>query len=500
MVSLPPDLNPALLTLDWQLQYPPGGSTHPSYAYPQMDPRLFFNPATIPIVDGLPTVLALPVLVLPMGWRQVSWAGFLPIVFDPCHQGFKLTPIGPLPLTCEEVQQGGLAKFVPGGECHPEAGLLPDASTYSDGSNGVLYNFEAVDWVLPWPRGEIFQGPSKTEAASSTVSADATAAVAPRPFYFEPCDCPDGIVDLEDAWHWLKEKELNPGIAFVPSPTKTWRGSGIHKISRKFKAPMASLMAATIADKIANPDDHYASYLMNQNGRQFCHFKSVASPVDVNVALLKDVEITIVELLCYFPNIYFWRKAGDRFVRAGFGASEIANFINWSRALEGEAGKLSGSINDQIWYETDYETAGVRRKVKILREQTDDEVVSYTTESWSYLDWVTTDYPLLALAHGLQHVPEGPDAGPLTAVINWCRAHGRYDALLSDVPALVEEAGLQSLIEAGENEDPDKEVLGRYVATLRKDRRRVLAAKKRAAEEEDEEDEKNSRGKRMRTE
>jgi hypothetical protein len=144
IVLLTPDINPAVLTLDWQLQYPPGGSTHPSYPYPQMDPRLFFDPVHVPIVDGLPSVFRVAPLLLPIGWRHVSWSGFLPIVFDPYQQAFKLTPIGPLPLPCEEVHQGGLAKYVPGGKEHPEAGLLPDIAPLSDGSDEI-YNFEGID-------------------------------------------------------------------------------------------------------------------------------------------------------------------------------------------------------------------------------------------------------------------------------------------------------------------------------------------------------------------
>lgn len=162
VLHLPPDPNPAVLTLDWQLQYPPGGSTHPSFAYPQLDPRLSFDPALVPIVAGLPSVFEVPDLVLPMNWRHVSWSGCLPIVFDPYHQGFKLTPIGPLPLTHEEVQQNGLAKYVPGGSAHPEAGLLPDVAPLGDGSDET-YNFDDIDWVLPWPTGQMFDAPQISE-------------------------------------------------------------------------------------------------------------------------------------------------------------------------------------------------------------------------------------------------------------------------------------------------------------------------------------------------
>jgi hypothetical protein len=97
-----------------------------------------------------------------------------------------------------------------------------------------------------------------------------------------------------------------------------------------------------------------------------------------------------------------------------------------------------------------------------------------------------TDYPLLGLAHGLKHVPLGSDAGPLTAIMQWCREQRRYDVLLSQVPELLEAAGIQPLIEPGEGGDPDKEVMGRYAATLREDRKRVLAdIKERKVAEED---------------
>jgi hypothetical protein len=489
VVQLPPDINPALMTLDWQLQYPPGGSTHPSYAYPQMDPRLFFNPALVPIINGLPTVFQVPPLALPMGWRHISWSGFLPIVFDGCHQAFKLTPVGPLPLTCEEVQQGGLAKYVPGGEAHPEAGLLPDVTALSDGSTEEIYNFEDVDWVLPWPEGETFMPLSETflgtsVSPSTQAKSQPTVAIAPRPHCYEARDCPDNIVDIDDGWRWLKEKEVNPHMIYIASPGKTWHGTGIHKTTRKHKAPIASLMGMVISDTIASPDEPLAKYLLSQNGREFCAFRSVATPVHIDITFLKDIEITLMELLSYFPNHYWWRKASDRLVRAGFTGSSIANTINWSRNLQGEAVLNISTVGDQISWEY-VEVQGSKQRIKIVREP-ETESATYTTEGWSFTSSDLTDYPLLGLAHGLKHVPQGLDAGPLTAIMQWCREQGRYNALLSEVPELLEAARIQPLIEPGEGGDPDKEVMGRYAATLREDRKRVLVdIKERKAADED---------------
>jgi hypothetical protein len=494
VVQLPPDANPAYLTLDWQLQYPSGGSTHPSYPYPQMDPRLFFDPGMVPGVNGLPCISAISALILPMGWRHVTWSGFLPIAFDPYHQAFKLTPIGPLPLTCEEVQQGGLAKYVPGGEAHPEAGLLPDLAAYCDGSDEV-YNFDDVDWVLPWPKGESFDGfpYAGANVASSDLYSTTTDAKSPssagfgsKSHYIEARDCPDSIVDIDDAWRWLAEKCQDTFSKFEATPGKSWKGTGIHKTSKRLKQPIASLLVSALAETLASPGDTIARFLLNQNGREFCPFRSVATPVHVNIALLGDTEFTLKELLCFFPSHYSWRKGGDRLVRAGLSAGDMANMINMTRQLSGDAARKIGTVAHVITYETD--KSNDRTRIRIVRDE--EELVgvqNYTAQGWTYDAWELVDYPVLGLAHGLVTLPEGPDAGPLTALIKYCQAQGRHDVMLSDVYAKLEEAGISSLIEPGEHGCPDKEVSARHHELLKEDRKRVLKVereKKRAAEME----------------
>jgi hypothetical protein len=490
VVHLPPDHNPAVLTLDWQLQYPPGGSTHPSYAYPQLDPRLFFNPACVPILNGLPSIFRIPPLVLPMGWHHVSWSGLLPIVFDPYHQGFKLTPIGPLPLTCEEVQQGGLGNYVPGGSEHPEAGMLPDAAMFSDGSE-VTYNFEDIDWVLPWPANEGFDGTQIDRAplhangllSPFTDSGRPSAVFAPAPtHYIEARDCPDFVVDINDAWRWLAEKCGGSFTKFEPIPGKSWKYTGIHRIGRKVKQPIASLLASALAETLASPGNVIATYLINQNTREFCPFKSVATPFHVNIALLGDTEFTLKELLCYFPSHYMWRKAGDRLVRSGMSNADIANMINFTRQLPGETSLKSNSIMNAIVYEKVQDGSGA--KIKIMRNFNIDEAQSYTAEGWIWDMDELIDYPIIALAHGLVMLPEGPDAGPLTALIKLCKEQGRHKVMLSDVSSLLQEVGINSLIEPSEAGCPDKEVLGRHVEVLKRDRLRVLREKKSEAEKE----------------
>ncbi|KAH7359786.1 hypothetical protein BKA66DRAFT_573900 [Pyrenochaeta sp. MPI-SDFR-AT-0127] len=480
---------PAHQSVDWQLQYPPGGSTHPSYPYPNLDPRLIFQKPFVPVIDGLPDFSKVPKLILPIGWRHVSWCGLLPIAFDPYRQAFKLTPIGPMPLTCEEVHQMGLHSYVPGGKLHPENGLLPQMIVLSDGSDGEVHNWEGIDWVLPYAGNDTLDiisplsaadGPPGTDSTNSLEDLQTVIASPPHPAA-DAWDCPDSIVDLEDAWRWLAENEQRQHAEFEPTIGKTWRGTGIHRTTRKIKQPIASLMGLALINTSKNDNQ----YLVNQNGRDFCPFKSVATPIHVDVTLLKDVEITLFELLSYFPNHLHWRKGADRLVRAGLSASDISNLINMVRRLDGDALRIKGRIHDQLWYE--YESPGSRKKIRVVRDE-QEKTTSYTTEDWTYTVCELTDYPILGLAHGLEQLPTGSDAGPLTALIKWCRNNRKYETMLSHVPELLKVADISSLIEPSEVGCPDQGVSDRYTEAMKMDRKRILKSAgvmKRAAEGSD---------------
>ncbi|EOA87810.1 uncharacterized protein SETTUDRAFT_108891 [Exserohilum turcica Et28A] len=512
---------PAVHSLSWQLQYPPGGSTHPSYPYPVLDPRLIFHPPFVPIVDGLPDIARVPKLVLPMHWRHVSWAGLLPVVFDPYQQAFKLTPVGPLPLTCEELRQGGLHEYVPGGKLHPEYGLLPDMLKLSDGSDAEVFDFDGVDWTLPWEGQMDFHAPCALRTLSNTrvdSAVSPTASAMPPSIdaamlpWREARDCPNTIIDLADAWRWLAAKETNPTADFVPTPGKRWHGRGAYRSSRKFKSPIPELMMFALDAATAESLSPADAVLQNQDTpirgkavNDFCPFKSVATPASVDITLLGDTEFTVVELLSYFPLHYYWGHAAERLATAGFSPRTILDMICLTRALDAEAAPrlstIAGVVRDarkrglvkediEMQDEQGKETSSTPAATpEVPKPRLVDLAPGYTAEGWSYDSCDKIDYPLLALAHGVQALPAGVDAGPLTALILWCRQNGRYQVLLSEVPGLLREAQIEPLIEPGEGGCPDKEVLGRYAEALKTDRLRVArlaGARKRAMEALDE--------------
>jgi hypothetical protein len=390
------------------------------------------------------------------------------------------------------VQQNGLAKYVPGGSAHPEAGLLPDVAPLGDGSDET-YNFDDIDWGLPWPKGEMFGTPQINEGvppAQGVVSptkavALSTLAVA-HCHYIEERDCPDNVVDIADAWRWIVEKSQNSFRKFERTPGKTWKGTGIHLTGKVMKRPIPCLLASALAQKTATPNDFLSNFLVKQNGRKFCPFRSISTPVHANIALLGDTEFTLKELMCYFPSHYMWRKGGDRLVRAGWAAADIANMINLTRKLSGDAARKINSVSYAITFELEKDGDGT--KVRIVRDEGNTKAPTYTGEGWEYDAWETLDYPLLGIAHGLAELPEGPDAGPLTALIKYCKEHAKYDVMISNVSSMLQEAGISSLIEAGDNGCPDKEVWSRHSDLLKEDRKRVLKferERKRLAEMEE---------------
>lgn len=506
---------PAPHSIEWQLQYPSKGSTHPIYPFPTPDPRLIFHEKLVPTNNDLPDCTRVPPLILPMGWRHVSWFGLLPIVFDPYRQAFKLTSAGPLPLCHEELHQNGLAKYVPGGEMHPETVLLPDMRLFSDGSEGEVYEWPEEAWTLPWAaqaNTSPFDGALQLRDMANVGHTTGNKLLEPvAVIWREERDCPNQVYTVWDGWRWLACKEKHPSADFIPNPAKQWHGAGAYRSYRKTKSPIAELMmlsklAVQNSDSDSDAEEGAGAeakaheipdsemYLQNQDARSprkncfFCPFKSVATPVYVDITLLGDTEITLMELLCYFPQHYGWGAAAERLRRAGVNPSLIRDFINMTRVLVGDVGGLERSkIKSAVQTAKKRDAKEKEEKNEVAREAGQGDrakavsttTTRYTTEGWQYELYAKIDYPVVALAHGLKELPSGSDVGPMTALILHCRANACYEVLLSDVPRMLKEVGIEPLIEPGENGCPDLEVMTRHKAALKKDRARV----KQSAEE-----------------
>jgi hypothetical protein len=82
----------------------------------------------------------------------------------------------------------------------------------------------------------------------------------------------------------------------------------------------------------------------NKDKNQFCPFKSVATPVTVDTTLLSDTEFTILELLSYFPQHYYWGHAAERLARAGITGGLIRDFLIMTRGLQGDEIMMASSI------------------------------------------------------------------------------------------------------------------------------------------------------------
>lgn len=121
-------------------------------------------------------------------------------------------------------------------------------------------------------------------------------------------------------------------------------------------------------------------------------------------------------------------------------------------------------------------------------------------KSWAFIDrWTHAlsanahkpkliDYPLLALELGVRVSPQGDDKGPITRVMEYCRAKAKEGDtkylmyMLSDVPDLMKEAGIGRTIRRPKNKnDPDEDFWIRHDKKMRSHRKRI-DDQRRAAE------------------
>ncbi|KAF2678727.1 hypothetical protein K458DRAFT_394588 [Lentithecium fluviatile CBS 122367] len=272
--------------------------------------------------------------------------------------------------------------------------------------------------------------------------------------------CPPGLITVSDAWAFIAHMAQNPGTAFqIQAPKLDLRKAAI--FNRKH--PIAELLMKALND----PRSSLRTPLANQDTIPFCQIASLPPPntVAVDRHLGAGVELTLTECMVYFTNHYCQRPLLVRFVRAGLNGGSIANEINMWRQLSGNA----AFSHSKVW-------TRLRRAYPAVPvpDPRGVQTTDFTAQTWK-TPTTGIDYPLLALEHGVAQPIRGADAGPLTHLIQWCKAAGAYRAMLSDVPALLQRANIPATIEKPKRDGcPDQAAVERHQKRVAQDRARVL--------------------------
>jgi hypothetical protein len=279
--------------------------------------------------------------------------------------------------------------------------------------------------------------------------------------------CPPKLRDIEDAWTFIEHMAKCPGAPFQIQSGK----NGTRKRSNwKKKHPIGELLVRAYRTFNAGP----STLLLNQDSLPFCQMGSVAPPKEVAVDLYlgSKVELTLIECMAYFTSHVSKRLLLVRLVRAGLSWGNIANAINMVRHLSGKMAFTHSRVS-------------TRKRRADGGPIMEEEITATNTTDFTAQKWkndkndrnasVGIDYPLLALEHGLTHLVQGEDAGPLTRLMQLCKTHGKYRVMLSEAPGLLQEAGIAPKIEKPANgECPDKVAVTRIRHLLLQDRARVL--------------------------
>ncbi|KAF2245307.1 hypothetical protein BU26DRAFT_567902 [Trematosphaeria pertusa] len=285
--------------------------------------------------------------------------------------------------------------------------------------------------------------------------------------------CPSNIVDLGDAWDWIEHMAKTPTMRFQPTVQKVRSGEAKTYCDRHKKHPIPMFMMLAMQINGFGP----STELMYQTGRTFMRTTAVMAPHNLEMNYLGTTELTLIEICAYFSQLIIRAECLDRLIRAGMNQGQIADTVNWVRQLSG----LKSSFSHIRVLKRAQEAGRKLHDRKLKIEQRDRlDTVDFSARGWNYTEIKTMDYPLLALAHGVEIQITGEDAGPLTHLIAWCKANGRYRAMLSEVPMLLDEAHILPLIvRPADGSCPDKAAFVRHRDQVNLDRLRVQRSRRK---------------------
>ncbi|KAH7072019.1 hypothetical protein BKA63DRAFT_577633 [Paraphoma chrysanthemicola] len=166
---------------------------------------------------------------------------------------------------------------------------------------------------------------------------------------------------------------------------------------------------------------------------------SAVAPVNVDVRLLGNIEISADEILAFFPHHLRWPDVVHRLAQNGASPNEMANYMNRTRNLSKANGKRGNTILK--WLQT-ADKAILRAEKKLgFRDRKPFRTTCFTAKDWVPYEHPrikkTIDYFLVDLADGLAQYPSGEGARLLTRAVRLAVARGDRYVKLSQIQEYV---------------------------------------------------------------
>ncbi|OCK77626.1 hypothetical protein K432DRAFT_115133 [Lepidopterella palustris CBS 459.81] len=160
------------------------------------------------------------------------------------------------------------------------------------------------------------------------------------------------------------------------------------------------------------------------------------TPMNADITLLGTVEITAEELLTFFPAHLRWFNCTIRLASNGWTQSDMANFVNWSRALLEPNTVRSNTLTHRIRM-ADEAIYGTRLGVKNRRK---NPTTDFTAASWikpTRSGGPPIDYRLADLADGVVRPPTDRGRRELSMAVEYAMENRHMDLKLSDAEGLI---------------------------------------------------------------
>ncbi|KAH7084317.1 hypothetical protein FB567DRAFT_629840 [Paraphoma chrysanthemicola] len=207
---------------------------------------------------------------------------------------------------------------------------------------------------------------------------------------------------------------------------------GLQRILTHRFVEQKAAMLGTQIPPITDADVHLYCY-SPQSPYDIIH--SAVAPVNVDIRLLGNIEISADEILAFFPHHLKWSDVVHRLAQNGASPNEMANYINHTRNLSKANGKRGNTI---LKWLQGADKVILRAEKKLgFRDRKPFRTTCFTAKDW--VPYVhprikeMIDYFLVDLADGLARYPSGEGARSLTRAVRLAVARGDRYVKLSQI-------------------------------------------------------------------